>query len=103
MSENDRLEASAQAVGVQNEALISLTSSPQWGMLRGFIEDQVSQRMIKIMATPIADEKDKAEQNFTRGECAMGTMIVDWMETRLQVTRETVELYKQALSERGEE
>ena len=102
MSEKDELAAQAEASAVQKESLESLTLSPQWGMLRGFIEDQVARRTKEITLTPIADAKDLAKFNHMLGECAMGNMIVAWMETRLQVTKETVELYKQAISNLGD-
>ena len=103
MSEREDLVAASEAIVVQKESLESLTLSPQWGMLRAFIEDQVSRRMKEITLSPIADEKDRAKFNHTLGECAMGNMIIEWMETRLQVTKETVELYRQAISNLGEE
>jgi hypothetical protein len=103
MEEMSDLHAASEAIGVQKESLEALTLSPQWGMLRGFIEDQVARRMKEITLTPIADAKDQARFNHTLGECAFGNMIIHWMETKLQVTKETVELYKQAISDLGEE
>jgi hypothetical protein len=103
MTESEKLVAANEAIVVQKESLESLTLSPQWGMLRGFIEDQVARRMKEITLTPVADAKDQAKFNHTLGECAMGNMIIQWMETRLQVTKDTVELYKQAISDLGDE
>lgn len=100
---SEELNERAEAIGVQKESLEALTSSPAWGMLRAFIEDQVARRTKEITLSPIAELKDIAKFNHTLGECAMGNMIITFLETKLLVTRETVELYRQALSDRGEE
>lgn len=99
---DEELKHEAEASALQNERLQLLTASPQWGMLRAFIEDQVEKRMRAIMTTSVGTPEEMMRENFTKGECAFGKMLIEWIETQLAVTKDTVELYKQVMAERGE-
>src|SRR5262245_36677024 len=97
------LERGSEAAAVQKDHLYALTSSPQWGMLRAFIEDQIRQKLREVMAKPVTTMQDAQRHNYLMGECAFGQILIEFVEANFQVTKETVELYKQALSERGED
>lgn len=96
-------EAELQRASLHNAELASLTKSVAWGMLLAFVTDQTTKRMNHIMLTPVTDMTQAHEQNFMRGECAGLNLVKKFMEEQLLVSQETVELYKQALSDKGDE
>lgn len=100
--EVDREASSHQAAVVQNAEYAALTKSAAWGMLLAFVADQTTQRMNHIMLTPLKSVEDLQEANFMRGECAGLNLVKRFMEEQLKISQEAVELYRQALSERGE-
>ena len=101
-AEEELSEENRKAIGEQKAQLEGLTKSPAWGMVVAFIESQCAKRTIEIMLKPVADEKDKVQEAYSKGEYAGLMLVKTFIESELGVQKEAVDLYRQLAREQGE-
>ena len=101
-AEEEAAEEARKAIGEQKAQLLGLTKSPAWGMVVAFIEAQCLKRTYDIMLKPVADEKDKVVEAYTKGEYAGLMLVKTFIESELGVSKEAVDLYHQLAKEQGD-
>lgn len=92
-----------QATQAKSE-LDSFVRTKEWGMLLAFIESQSTLRINNVMTRHKAEANDsEPSQDYVRGEWNGLNLVRVFIEQQLGIAKETVELYKQAVSGQGDD